>query len=273
MASIFDWRNPWGDSLIRTQSIILLAVIIPIAFFVISNRKQWLVGSTFLVLGVAITFTPWLIRNYIATGGFVIDNPLSQTVTMARRWSGYTGEEILSRIPGESDAQYSSRATKTAIEAFKKNYTFIFQTAANHLVNNEITSLLAFPARDEILSPAELIFPQHEFWRTPLSKNQLLPFAFYLLLFSVGTIAAWQRYRLVGLLPIALHLTYNLWTSLFFSSGQRFVFPLDWGIYLYQFFGLLVLGSVFLSFVSRARNNVSDLDSNTVYSRPGSSRI
>lgn len=245
--------------LIRTQSAILFVPIVTLAFFVISrsNRKQWLLGSVFIALGIVLTFTPWLVRNYIATGGFVIDNPLSQTVTLARRWSGYTGEEILARLPEETDAQYSSRAANIAIDAFKENYAFIFQTAANHFVNNEITSLLVFPARDQILSISELVSPQHAFWKTPLSKNQLLPFVFYLFLFSVGVATAWQQYRLAGMLPLIIHLTYNLWTSLFFSSGDRFIFPVDWGIYLYQLFGLIVLGAFLLLFVSGARVNIS----------------
>ncbi len=45
-------------ALIRTQSIILLAVIIPLAFFVISNRKQWLTRFDFPCFGRCNNFYP-----------------------------------------------------------------------------------------------------------------------------------------------------------------------------------------------------------------------
>ena len=244
-------------ALIRLQSSILAATIILLAFFVISNHKQWLKGSFFIVIGFALTIAPWLIRNYVATGGLVLDNPISQTMTMARRWSGSTGNEILPRLAGENDAQYSSRLTKMALASIKQNPGFILHTAANHFVNSEIASLLAFPIRDEILSPWELLIPQHAFWKTPLAVNQIPLFAFYLFLFSVGVVTAWHYHGMIGLLPLGLGLAYNLWTALFLSSGERFIVPLDWSVHLYELFGVLILGGLLLSFVQGVREDIS----------------
>jgi hypothetical protein len=165
---------------------------------------------------------------------------------------------MLPRLPGENDAQYSSRLTKMAIASFKDNSGFILHSAANHFINSEIASLLAFPIRDEIISPSELLMPRHTFWRTPLTISQIPLFAFYLFLFSIGLAASWHYHRWIGLLPLGLGVAYNLWTALFLSSGERFIVPVDWSIHLYELFGLLIAGGLFLSFAQGARENVAN---------------
>jgi hypothetical protein len=127
---------------------------------------------------------------------------------------------------------------------------------ANHFINNEIASLLVFPLRDELLSPSEILIPQHPFWKTPVTRGQLPLFTFYLFLFALGVVVAFQRYRWIGVLPLGIGLLYNLWTALFFSSGVRFIVPVDWSTQLYQLLGLLVLCGFILSFTQTARNRI-----------------
>lgn len=245
-------------ALIRLQSVALVVVIILMIFFTIPNRKQWIRDTSLLFVGLLLTITPWIIRNYYAVGGLILDNPISQTMTMARRWSGNFGNDILPRLPGENDAQYSSRLTRMALESFLQNPGFILRTAANHFVNSEITSLMAFPIRDEILSPAELLLPRHVFWKTPVTINQIPLFAVNLLLFVLGVTVAWRRLRLAGILPLGLGLVYNLWTALFFSSGVRFIVPVDWSVQLYQFYGLLLFCGFLISFTKMGQGNISN---------------
>ena len=243
-------------ALIRLQSSILVISILLLAFLVISDRGYWFRASLAMVIGFVLVFAPWMVRNFAATGGLVLDNPVSQTMTIARRWSGSTTNEFLPPLPGESDAQYSSRLTKMAIEHFTENPGFVSRSAANHFINSEIASILALPARDRMLSPSELFLPRHAFWKTPLTASQAPFLVFYLFLFSIGVAAAWHYHRLIGLLPLGLGLMYNLWTALFLSSGARFVIPLDWSIHLYEILGLLIVAGIFLSFVQGTRERV-----------------
>jgi hypothetical protein len=244
-------------TLIRLQSFVLLAVIILLAVIAIRERRQLLVGVVLLLAGFVITLTPWILRNYHATGGLVLDNPISQTMTMARRWSGSTGNEEIPHLSGENEAQYSSRLMGMALNSFRQNPGFILRTAANHFVNSEIGSLLAFPLRDSLLSPSELLWPQHPFWKTPVTAGQMPLFVFYLFLFALGVIAAWQHQRWIGLLPLALGLAYNFLSAVFFSSGARFIVPVDWSMQLYQLFGLLILGGLLLLFAETVREKIS----------------
>jgi hypothetical protein len=243
-------------TLIRLQSFILITVIILLAVLTISNKKQLWKGISLLIFALAVTITPWIIRNYFAAGGLVLDNPISQTMTMARRWSGSTGNEAIPQLPGENEAQYSSRLTKMAIESFRENPGFILSTAANHFVNSEIASLLAFPLRDKLLSPSEVFLPEHPFWKTPVTVEQLPLFVFYLFLFALGVVAAARNHKLPGLLPLGLGVLYNFWTALFFSSGQRFIVPVDWSVQLYQLLGLLILCGFIFSFTQTARATI-----------------
>ena len=243
-------------ALIRLQSAVLVAVILIFALIVFPDRKQFFKGALLVTLGFLVVITPWFIRNYRATGGLVLDNPISQTMTMVRRWGGSSGNEMLPYLPGETDAQYSSRLMGIAFESFKANPGFILHTAANHFVNSEIASLLALPLRDQLLSPAELVWPQHSFWNTPVAARQLPLFGFYLFLFTLGVVITWRRHGLWGLLPLGMGLAYNLSSAVFFSSGVRFIFPLDWSIQLYQLFGLLALIGWSLLFTDTARTRV-----------------
>lgn len=234
------------SSLIRLQSAVVLIAVIPTGFFVVKNRKKWLTGSALMVLGVALALIPWLARNYRATGGLVLDNPISQTMVLARRWGGNNGNQLIPYLPGEGDAQYSSRMSGLALASLRENPGRILGSAVNHFFNNEIDNLLVFPLRDQLNSPSELVWPEHAFWQTWTGQptpGQIPVIVFYLILLGLGLTTAWHKNGLLGLLPLALTLVYNAWTALFLSSGDRFLVPVDWAVYLYLFLGLLTLGN------------------------------
>jgi hypothetical protein len=231
-------------ALVRLQSAVLLAPLAVIAIFPLwkTRRLEWLRGLALMALGVALMLTPWLVRNYFASGGLVIDNPISQSMVLARRWSGDNSNELIPQKPGETTAQYSSRMTAIAFDNLKREPGRILSGAANHFFNNLISSLYIFPVRDRLNSPAELIWPDHAFWQTGAHSAPLT--IFYILLFALGLAAAWTSYHWAGVLPLALSLGYHAWTALFFSSGDRFLVPIDWSTYLYHAWGLLTLGKL-----------------------------
>jgi hypothetical protein len=53
-------------------------------------------------------------------------------------------------------------------------------------------------------------------------------------------------------------LAYNLSSAVFFSSGVRFIFPVDWTVQLYQLLGLLILCGWLLAFTESARRRITD---------------
>ena len=234
-------------SLIRLQSAALMAPLAVMAIFPLwkQRRREWLIGLTVTTLGLVLTFSPWLIRNYVAADGFVVDNPISQSMTFARRWSGDNGNTPLPQLPNETTAQYVSRMNEIAIESFKREPDRILSGAANHFFNNLITSLHTFPIRDRIESPFELLWPSHAFWQAD-ARSSLLS-ALYIILLAIGLAAAWVAYRWIGLIPFMFSLAYHAWTALFLSSGDRFLIPIDWMWHVYFMLGLLILAKFALS--------------------------
>lgn len=233
--------------LIRLQSIVLLA---PMALMTLlplwrARRLEWLRGMVLTTVGVMLAFSPWLVRNYYAVGGLVLDNPFSQSMTFARRWSGDTGNTIFPQLPGEPTAQYVSRMNALAVESFRREPTRILNGVANHFANNLIASLYTFPVRDRLAAPMELMWPAYAFWQT--GARSLLLSGIYIVLLTLGLAVAWTTHRWAGLLPFIYSLGYNLWTALFLSSGDRFLLPIDWTWHLYYALGLLLLLRVALS--------------------------
>ncbi|MCS6992874.1 MAG: hypothetical protein N2117_04965 [Anaerolineales bacterium] len=228
-------------ALIRLQSVILLGALALVSLIPLwrTRRADWLRSLVWMTLGLLLALAPWLIRNTLAAGGLVLDNPISQSMVLARRWSGSSGNESLPRLPGESTAQYVSRLNRMALEHLQRNPQRILGSAANHFFNNLITSLHTFPVRDQLTSLDELRWPRHAFWQSGFRSipHTLL----YTLLFAIGLTAAWLHLRWAGLLPLAFSLFYHAWTALFLSSGDRFLVPIDWTTYLYQAWGLLLL--------------------------------
>ncbi len=234
-------------ALIRLQSAILLVPLALVSLVPLWKTRcaEWLRGLAWMTLGVALALTPWLTRNYFAAGGLVVDNPISQSAVLAWRWGGMNNSQIIPQQPGETTAQFTSRMTRLALENFRRQPGVILSGAANHFFNNLISSLHVFPVRDRLNSPNELIWPEHAFWQTGFRSLPLT--VLYVGLFALGLAAAWTNLRWLGLLPLALSLFYHAWTALFLSSGDRFLVPIDWTTYLYQAWGLLLLGQAALS--------------------------
>lgn len=235
------------SALIRLQSAILLAAVIPLGFLIIKNGKKWFVASTLMILGVSLAMIPWLVRNYKASGGIILDNPISQTMVLARRWGGSNGNELIPRLPGEGDAQYSSRMAALALGSLRANPARIISSAVNHFFNNQIDSLLIFPLRDRLDNPRELLWPTRAFWQTWTghpSGRQIPLLVLYSLFLAAGLAGAYQKNGVAGLLPLGLNLVYNGWTALFLSSGDRFLVPVDWAIYFYEFLGIFTISTL-----------------------------
>ena len=172
--------------------------------------------------------TPWLWRNWRLTGGLIFDDPASQTMVLAQRYSGLNFEDVIPYLPGETDSQYSSRMLRIALDGIRQNPGAALHSMANHFLNNEIDNVLLLPLRSDLHSLSELWQPTRAFWQDwngQPTPGQSLLLAVYLGLLSLGLAACWRAAGWAGLLPLGINLGYNLWTGLFRSSGERFLVP------------------------------------------------
>jgi hypothetical protein len=247
--------------LVRTQSAIVLPVVLLAAWLAIKNPRIALRGSLLLLAGAALAVAPWLWRNWRLTGGLVFDNPASQTMVLAQRYSGLNFEDAIPYLPGETDSQYSRRMLQIALDGIRRDPGQALHTMTNHFLNNEIDNVLLLPLRSDLQSLQELWQPTRAFWQDwtgqPTSGQAIL-LAAYLGLLGLGLAACWRKAGWAGLLPLGINLGYNLWTGLFRSSGERFLVPADWTATIYFAAGLITLSGGLLLLLSRTRQGMLD---------------
>ena len=248
--------------LIRTQVVVAVPVILLIAFLCEPKKLKLLFRNTALMMTILLLIiAPWLWRNWRLTGSLIFDSPESQTINLALRYSRINGvEPDALPFPGETNTEYTLRLEKIARDAIISNplgaVKGIFSSFLNHGVNN----ILLFPIQNDLKNGADLLVPSDAFWEewegVPTS-SQLALILFYIFLLGLGIVTAWHRNGWIGLLPLAMNLAYNLWTSLALLSGQRFLLSMDWSIYLYYMLGLFAFLSIFLFTLERGRSVIS----------------
>lgn len=245
--------------LIRTQVVVALPVIILFAFLIQPKMIKPLIKNIFLML-MTITFVvaPWLWRNWKLTGELIFDSPESQVANLALRYSRINGvESEILPLAGESNAEYNARLKQIAKDAIASNPLGAAWGVSNAFFNHGVNNILLFPLRNDLRSINELWIPTNAFWEewegTPNFSQSIL-ITLYLFLFGLGLTTAWFRNGWLGLLPLALNLAYNLWTSLALLSGQRFMVTMDWSIYTYYMIGLFTLFGGFLFALDSCRS-------------------
>jgi 4-amino-4-deoxy-L-arabinose transferase-like glycosyltransferase len=247
--------------LIRTQAIVALPLIILFSLLSRPVKKLPLIKSTFLMLlMVALVVAPWLWRNWNLTGELVFDSPESQTINLALRYSRLNGvEPDALPLPGETNVEYITRLNRITREAIVSNPLRAVWGISNAFVNHGVNNILLLPLRNNLHNLNELWIPTSAFWErwdgTPNFSQSVL-IALYIFLFGLGLTTAWIRNRWLGLLPLALNLGYNFWTSLALLSGQRFMLTMDWSIYLYYMIGLFTLFGFLLYMLNGGRSTI-----------------
>lgn len=235
-------------TLVRTQSLIVM----PAAFLLLMlapgwDRRRVLRGLVLAALACAFTISPWLVRNRLLTGGWVFDDPVTQTEVLAQRYGEAVGAALPPRQPADSDAEHTARLMAFALDSLRRAPFNILAKASSHMLNNLTGSLRVLPFRTEIRAGSDFYAPAWAFWETRIEDlaagmRGLLLAA--LAVFVLGLAAAWKRLGWIGLLPLAIHLAYNLWSALFLTSGERFLLPVDWVFLLYLCAGLFALAAM-----------------------------
>ena len=225
---------------VRSQFIALIPFI-PV-FFLLRNglpfRKRLLPAVGFL-LAALMVIAPWFIRSKILTGDFILDEPGVHSTELARRWSDDVNN-VVSRNPGESDAEYAARNKQHMIDFFFEKPLYVIQFTASHFFANEIYGLTALPFGTDpgltIHDVTNTDFHDVE-GRLLAGKNVPVVLAF-LAVISLGMGAAWKRAGWAGLLPMFMCSLYLGITSAARYSGWRFALPGDWFFYFYFALGL-----------------------------------
>jgi hypothetical protein len=225
--------------LLRTQALMTLPVIVLV---ILLNRKggfrRVLAAAALFVLGAAISFSPWIIRNYHLTGQLIMDQP-SQTAIHALRFS-LSMDSVDESLTSKSPAEVSAVVMRFVLD----NPVFTMRFMAAHFLNNVFSTLTVMPLQADLVDARDNLFVHTPFWLQglkDLSPGQVLLLAANILLAIAGMAFAFWKMKWTGLLPFFIHLAYSASSAVARISGWRFVQPVDWVIYLYYAAGLACL--------------------------------
>jgi len=251
--------------LLRSQAIIFLPVLLVLAF--------WRGGKTLrlraacaglLLLGFALAAVPWMVRNYLQTGQFGYSQPL-QALYLAKQYS-LTPERGDPGFPeGTQVSEYVSLGFSQVTQFTLDHPAEVAGFVTSHFFHNVISSLLALPMRFDMADNAVTFYNLRPFWigaedrlwseccsldayvtGTPYWQNWdgtfpadgWLPVGVNLIVVSIGVLAAWRKVGWLSLVPVGLHVFYNLSTAIARVSGWRLILPVDWVLILFYCMGL-----------------------------------
>ena len=225
---------------VRSQFIALIPFI-PIFFLICKDlpfRKRLLPALGF-ALAALMVIAPWFIRSRIITGDFILDEPGVHSTELARRWSDDVNN-VVSRKPGESDAEYAARNKQHMIDFFMEKPLYVIQFTASHFFANEIYALTALPfGTDPSLTVHDVTNTDfHDLEGRLLSVKNIPVLLLFLAVIALGMASSWKRTGWAGLLPLFMCSLYLGITSAARYSGWRFALPGDWFYYFYFAMGM-----------------------------------
>lgn len=234
--------------MLRTNALILLAFMPLYALFIFGGKwKRWILSSLLMLLGAISITLPWEIRNqmlggemygpivtkfrsviqsrYQGPGSFLPQEPRLASMTLH-------SAKIISSLYPRKDAPPNSPICANVI---------CFSTT--HFLHNVLTSVLTFPTSPLLDDLRYLIKGRHPYWQAVwdghLAGPALFLLALNLFLITTGIALAWREKRLIGLVPLAIFVAYNISNGLARTSGGRYLVPADWILYFYYLLGVL----------------------------------
>ncbi len=218
--------------LIRTQTFVLLAAFLLLFFFCKVDWKHFALHMLLFAVGCALVFGPWTLWNRIRPNVKMSDD-MSEGSYLLKLYRD------AANLPGGENEQ-------SLLEIITGHPEPIAEAVTAHFFNNEISSLLVLPERENPAVEAEqFLYDGDLFWYRESSGNVLSQntglTVLYIFLISLGAGAVFSKREWIGLFPLIVHLIYNLGNALALNSGFRFILPVDWVLLLYFGFGCVFL--------------------------------
>ncbi|MBW8011331.1 MAG: hypothetical protein FVQ83_08830 [Chloroflexi bacterium] len=235
-------------ALVRTQNLIFLGVVFFCLMVVLSfdKKKLFEIGFVF-TFGTISVITPWVARNYNSIGSAFAIMPSKGRLIPARFYfpSGLA-------IPPQEDISFED-GMAVLFEFAKEHPREVAELITAHFFHNEVSTLFILPVNYEFQNCCELNMVGNlpywqDDWNGYFGNQSWLPLLFNIVVISIGVGVAWQSKKVVGLLPLLVHLVFNLGTVIWGVSGWRFIMPVDWIGLLYYCIGFSYLIYIIFKF-------------------------
>jgi hypothetical protein len=220
---------------LRPQVIFLLPFILLGLWFVWKKNYRRIVEGAFLIgAGIIICITPWIIRNWQVTGKFALTS-LSTVSEVNRRYSSGEGVDF----GGDEERVYNS-----PLSAMLSQPVATMNFISAHFFHNVIQTVQILPLTfnidyfDELPSYIKTRAPFWFGWDGSLIPQQKVWVFIHLLFMAVGIGAAWNLWRVSGIIPLLMYIAYTLSDAVGRNSGWRYILPVDWVGYFYLGIGI-----------------------------------
>lgn len=236
--------------MLRTNALVFL-VFVPL-FAVLAfpfQWKTWLVSSLLVGLAMLAVTLPWELRNQ-SLGGTMYGSFLTkfQSVIDLRYRSPLPPDS--SSLPGEAILPLVSLKQTQILLEVSKNVETIQEPSCNavvcfvpnHFLHNVLTSILVLPTSPILDDLRHTVRESYPYWRPDwdgsFTNATFLLFTLNLFFIVLGIRVAWKQHRLIGLVPLAVFVFYNLSNGFARTSGGRYIVPIDWIVTLYFLIGV-----------------------------------
>lgn len=252
-------------TLLRSQTIVFLPGLLILAFLRGGPiLRQRFVQAGIVFFGLILAISPWLFRNYLVTGQLGYSQPL-QAAYLARQYS-LTPELAETGFPvGTAVSDYTSLGFAKAVQFTVNHPGEVAGFVSAHFFHNEVSLILALPTRFDFAEKLVTFYNLRPYWTgletrlwteccsldayvtgTPYWQNwdgifpadAWLPIIINLGLISVGIGAAWRKVGWLTLVPIGIHVFYNISAAIARVSGWRLVLPVDWVLLMFYCLGV-----------------------------------
>jgi hypothetical protein len=235
--------------MLRTNALVILVFLPLFAFlFFPFQWKTWVASSLLILLAVIAVTLPWELRNQDLGGKMY-----SSIVT---KFQNVIDLRYRRPLPPKSSVRpetlrsfVSLKQTQVLLEMYRNtkhiqqpSCTTIACFVPNHFFHNVLTSILILPTSPLFDDLRHTVKERHSYWQPDwdgsFTNTSLLLFLLNTFFIILGITVAWSRHRLIGLLPLAIFVVYNLSNGLARTSGGRYIVPIDWIITIYFLIGV-----------------------------------
>jgi hypothetical protein len=222
--------------LFRTQTVIFLPLALLLIWLTGEKRFPAILRQGLLfLLGWVLILSPWVIRNYTLTHTFAFDDSNTQTSVLLQRYQ--------SELDDDSGTDTINPQSASILQVVVKDPLSVARFVTTHFIRNEICALFVIPPQ-YINGDLDNLFNGTNFWDVAplqLTLYQKIIILLNLILISLGIGMAYSRYKLTGLIPLLIQVTYSLSNGLARNSGGRYNVVVDWAGYFYLGAGVLAI--------------------------------
>jgi hypothetical protein len=209
--------------------------------------REWVKTLAVFGLGVALLMGPWFSFTQAETGENYLFQKIQQvfkrfkiTLPSGESWLGGSPAFAVAVKP---DLMPLPPGFSTGPADFQAENPNMAALVPAHFWHNQITSVVILPMTFQFHDLAHVIAqPAWQLgWEGKLAPENIFFILLNLSVLALGVGAAWHKVRWAGLLPLAVHVAYNLASAFARTSGSRYIVPVDWVLFLYFSLGMVQL--------------------------------